>query len=159
MTFALNPVVEIQLESQNHSAWIFFCKELIQVAGHTAPENHHQRPYLNTSINIPRSEESTMAGGNGSSSSSTGEGPEQLTQGTDEENFSDVDTTDSENEEVPKAFEPVVPRSGKRTYGVLVEDLLAERRLKNAKLDEQLAFLRSILPGTHEGVRLAPGLY
>lgn len=126
-------------------------KELIQVAGHTAPENHHQRPYLNTSINIPRSEESTMAGGNGSSSSSTGEGPEQLTQGTDEENFSDVDTTDSENEEVPKAFEPVVPRSGKRTYGVLVEDLLAERRLKNAKLDEQLAFLRSILPGTHEG--------
>ncbi|KAG0577485.1 hypothetical protein KC19_5G159800 [Ceratodon purpureus] len=92
-----------------------------------------------------------MAFGNGSSTSSAGEGAEQFTHETDEDNFSDVDSSDSENEEVPKAFEPVVPRSGKRTYGVLVEDLIAERRLKNAKLDEQLAFLRTILPGTHEG--------
>ena len=94
----------------------------------------------------------SMAFGNGSSTSSAGEGAEQFTHETDEDNFSDVDSSDSENEEVPKAFEPVVPRSGKRTYGVLVEDLIAERRLKNAKLDEQLAFLRTILPGTHEGV-------
>lgn len=77
-----------------------------------------------------------------------GEGVEQL-----EEDFSDVDSSDSENEDILKAFEPVVPRSGKRTYGVLVDGMLSERRHKNAKLDEQLAFLRSILPGTHEGVR------
>lgn len=76
-----------------------------------------------------------------------GEGVEQL-----EEDFSDVDSSDSENEDILKAFEPVVgPRSGKRTYGVLLDDVLSERRHKNAKLDEQLAFLRSILPGIHEG--------
>lgn len=80
------------------------------------------------------------------------EGAEQFTRDSDEENFSDVDSSDSENEDILKAFEPVVPRSGKRTYGVLVDDLMAERRHKNAKLDEQLVFLRSILPGTHEGV-------
>ena len=100
-----------------------------------------------------------MAAGNGSSPSGAGEGAEQFTQEAHEENFSDVESTDSENDEVPKAFEPVVPRSGKRTYGVLVEDLISERRLKNAKLDEQLAFLRSILPGTHEGVCLVPEIH
>lgn len=88
-----------------------------------------------------------------------GDGAEQFTRETDAENFSDVDSSDSENEDILKAFEPVVPRSGKRTYGVLVDDLMAERRQKNAKLDEQLVFLRSILPGTHEGVRLASEIH
>lgn len=94
-----------------------------------------------------------MAQGNGSSSHNSGEGAGQHTREIDEEYFSELDSADSENDEVPKAFETDIPRgSGKRTYGVIVNDLHAERRLKNAKLDEQLSFLRSILPGTTPGV-------
>ncbi|XP_024399433.1 transcription factor ICE1 isoform X1 [Physcomitrium patens] len=90
-----------------------------------------------------------MALGNGSSSRSFGEGADHYMQETGEQYFSEVDSSDSENEEVPMAFATPVPRGlGKRTYGVFVDDVLAERRLKNAKLDEQLASLRSILPGS-----------
>lgn len=85
---------------------------------------------------------------------------EQPTQETDtqeteeDNNFSDDlsdsgDDSDVEFAAVPKAFEPVVPRNLKRTYGIIVDDLRSERRIKTAKLDEQLQYLRHIIPDTH----------
>lgn len=79
-----------------------------------------------------------------------GEGDEEYTrENTHGENSSDM-SSDSEAGEVIRALEPNVSRSGKRTYGVPVEDMLIERRRKNAKLDEQLAILQSILPSSRE---------
>ncbi|XP_024377793.1 transcription factor bHLH61 isoform X2 [Physcomitrium patens] len=79
-----------------------------------------------------------------------GEGDEEYTrENTHGENSSDM-SSDPEAGEVIRALEPNVSRSGKRTYGVPVEDMLIERRRKNAKLDEQLAILQSILPSSRE---------
>lgn len=72
---------------------------------------------------------------------------------TDQEYNSDVTSTgDSDQEDfssVPRAFERVVPRNLKRTYGVLVDSssVLPERRLRT-RVDEQLEFLRAILPNS-----------
>jgi hypothetical protein len=85
---------------------------------------------------------------------------EQPTQETDtqeteeDNNFSDDlsdsgDDSDVEFAAVPKAFETVAPRNLKRTYGIIVDDLRSERRIKTAKLDEQLQYLRHIIPDTY----------
>jgi hypothetical protein len=72
---------------------------------------------------------------------------------TDQEYLSDVTSTGESDQEdfasVPRAFEQVVPRNLKRTYGVLVDSssLVPERRLRT-RVDEQLELLRAILPNS-----------
>lgn len=65
----------------------------------------------------------------------------------DQEYYSDLAESDGDHEfaSMPQAFEQVVPRRLKRTYGVLVDGVVPDRRLKS-RIDEQLEVLRSMLP-------------
>ncbi|XP_024375463.1 transcription factor SCREAM2 [Physcomitrium patens] len=75
---------------------------------------------------------------------------EAYTQGIVNDEYASDVSSDSEDEEVFKTLESNVPRSGKRTYGVPAEKIFPEHRRKNAKLDQQLAILRSMLPSGRE---------
>lgn len=89
------------------------------------------------------------------------EGGDQGTEEEQHEYYSDDDSADFEQSSddfstVPRAFENVVPRSLKRTYGVFPDDVLPQRRSKS-KLDEHLEFLRELIPN-NQRVGLVPNI-
>ncbi|XP_024360345.1 transcription factor SCREAM2 [Physcomitrium patens] len=67
-------------------------------------------------------------------------------------NYADHDLTDIENDEdyayTPTAFQPVLPRSCKRTYGVFLgSEVVLERKLRS-RMHGQLEQLRAVIPNS-----------
>ncbi|XP_024356358.1 transcription factor SCREAM2 [Physcomitrium patens] len=65
------------------------------------------------------------------------------------------DLTDTENDEeyacTPRGFQPILPRSCKRTYGVFLEsEVVPERRLRG-RIHEQLELLGAVIPSSCSG--------